>query len=135
MNLNELVRELQQYLDILNVKQMNELDGDALSRLAVKLASYNATLGTFVADAERESGIADTAYEMAQIRAYKKLKDEGKSDTAANALRKDLCQEEARNATEMKHNHRVLQLLRSDTSNLIDTLRSRLSYLKFRDDL
>lgn len=135
MKLEDLVKDLQQYLSILNIKQMNELDGDALSRLAPKLASMNATLGGYVAQAERDADLADFHYDIAREEAYRDARLDKKTVADADNIKRMAHQEKREQAINLKYNHRVLQLLRKDVENLVDQLRSRLSYLKFRDDL
>lgn len=130
MKLETLVKELRDYLDILNVKRVADLDGDAISRLAVKLASYNSTLGQYVAQAEREADLAEMGYEMSREKAYTEARSAGKTIADSDSLKRTAVKDLRENAIKLKYNHRLLQILRSDVGSLIDTLRSRLSYLK-----
>lgn len=135
MDLNSLVKELRQYLSLLNVQQMNDLDGDTLSRLAPKLASMNGTLGGYVAQAERDADLAEYHYDLSREKAYKDAREGGATVADADNIKRLAHQDKKEEAIKLRYNHRVLQLLRRDVENLMDHLRSRLSYMKFRDDL
>lgn len=130
MKLDDLVKELGDYLDILNIQRISTLDGDALSRLAVKLASYSSTLGQYVAQAEREYGLAELDQDLARERIYKAAREDSRTIADSESLKRSESQTEAQTAIERKYEWRTLAYLRSDVSALIDTLRSRLSYLK-----
>jgi hypothetical protein len=130
MKLDELVTELRQYLGALNVKHMADLDGDQISRLAVKLASLNSTLGTYVAQAERDADQAEMVYELAREKVYTEARKAGKSGMDAESLKRTQAIKEREHWLKLKHNHRVLSLMRRDVQSLVDSLRSRLGWLK-----
>lgn len=140
-NLDELVKEIR---DILNYYQDNKISreqsGDNLANQMVKLASLNASLGEHVADLEREADIADAHYEWTKESRYKELRnqvevdDKGKKITIAIGDAEHRAKADAKEdrdlAIEAKYKYRVHQILRTDTANYIDTLRSKLSYMK-----
>lgn len=115
---------------ILSGKRWKPSDSETLSKASVRLAGLVSYLGEFVAEAE---------YNAAQLKGSYKLKYE-QAKLSHIAEKKTVAEAEARALEETsqlleEHNraayiHKLLQLKRSDTSDLIDAIRSRLSFVK-----
>lgn len=135
---DEIQRIIQYFVDN---KVADIQDGDYVANLIVKLASYNATLGTFVADLERAADMAEAHADLVKEQKYKearrdmKFKDTtGKEkaytqDDADNYKRLE-SQDEKAAWLEAKYAYRLASILRADVRNLTDALRSKLSYMK-----
>lgn len=130
MNLDELVKEIRGYIDILNVKKIGEMNGDELSKLVVRLASYNSSLGEFVASSERDADLAEAYYEITREKAYKHARTQDNGVGDAENIKKIASENEKVAYLEAKYQYKVLSILRQDVNNLIDAIRSRLSWLK-----
>ncbi len=135
--LDEVISKMQEIINHLAENKISQIDdGDYVANLIVKLASYNATLGQYVADLDRDADLAEAHYEMKRETAYRDARlgedDSNKKTTVAdadNAKRLESA-EEKEVAIQMKHQYRVASILRADAANLIDALRSKLSYMK-----
>lgn len=136
--IGEIQKIIQYFIDN---KVASIQDGDYVANLIVKLASYNATLGTFVADLERAADMGEAHFDLVKEQRYKearrnlKFKDTtGKEkaytqDDADNFKRLE-SQDEKGAWLEAKYAYRLASILRADAKNLIDALRSKLSYMK-----
>lgn len=142
MNLDEVVKELQKYNEILNTQKIGMMTGDDVSKLVLKLAGYNSTLGEYVADAERAADYAEASFDLKKEQKYKEARTELKfidpvsgnekaytADDSDNYKRLESMDEKGA-WIEAKYQARVLLLLHNDTRELIGAARSRLSYLK-----
>lgn len=112
-------------------------DGEWMSRAIVSLASLNSTLGVFVAEYEREASLKSAHAKLAAeqikleiMRGENKDYDDAKSAAYADTAKVIATAEEAEAAVQASYNHRVLQIKRVDTHELVEAMRSRLSYLK-----
>lgn len=140
MKLNEVVTELQKYNQIINTNKIGAMSGDDVSKLVLKLASYNTTLGEGVAEAERAADFAEASYELKKEQAYKQARSVTRQDpkgkltetTVADAdnFKRLESQDEKGAWIEAKYSARLLLLLHNDTKELIGAARSRLSFLK-----
>lgn len=138
MKLDELIREIHTIMDWLVENKISEIqDGDYISNLIVKLASYNASLGQYVADLDRDSDLAKAHYEITREGVYKEAREEKDEEThkkttvadADNRKRLEAADEE-QEWIQAKYRFRVASILRADVGGLIDALRSKLSYMK-----
>jgi hypothetical protein len=111
-------------------------DGDWLSKVIIDLASLISTLGETIIDAELEQLALES--EVKLTRESIKLDElEGKnsenkkrSGTYADSVKVVETQELQTRYLEAYRNWKRLQTLRTDTNNLIDAIRSRLSFIK-----
>lgn len=126
MNADKLVEEIYSIIHILSEQQMGSLSGDTLSRLAIKLASYKASLGEYVEDAKDAALAAEYEYKMVKADAYKKLRDSGVGSTDA----KELSILEVRDVivamNKAKHQAGLISRLSSDCHDLIESTKGRL---------
>lgn len=130
MRAEELVKEIYVIIHTLSEQDMSDLSGDTLSRLAVKLASYKASLGEHVAAAKKESWDAEAEYQKTRAEAYQKLRDEGKGSTDADELKRREAYESQKAWNEAKHNAERITQLSLDCHDLIDAIKSRLINLQ-----
>lgn len=127
---DELVKEILAVVNTLREQEMGSLSGDTLSRLAVKLASYKASLGEYVADAKKLAWDAEAEYYRVRAIAYQKLRDEGKGSTDSEELKRLDSQESFLAWNKAKHNEALISTLHRDCHDLIDGIKSRLIQLQ-----
>jgi len=127
---DELVKEILQVVNILREQDMGSLSGDTLSRLAVKLASYKASLGEHVAAAKKLAWDAEAEYYAARATEYDRLRNDGKGSTDAEELKRLGSQESFLAWNRAKHNEALINTLHKDCHDLIDGIKSRLIHLQ-----
>lgn len=130
MPADELVKEILTVVNTLREQEMSSLSGDTLSRLAVKLASYKASLGEYVADAKKFAWDAEAEYYRVRAVAYQRLRDEGKGSTDSEELKRLDSQESFLAWNKAKHNEALISTLHRDCHDLIDGIKSRLIQLQ-----
>lgn len=129
-NPERLITAIREMVDTLGAQEMDTLSGDTLSRFAVKLASYKASLGVFVVDSKHEVYKAEANYQLARAEGYQRCRDEGKGTTDAAELKHLHAADALSELNEAKYtNDRVTQLSK-DCHDLIDGLKSRLINLQ-----
>lgn len=132
MEPDKLVEEIYVIVRTIGEQTIDDLSGDTLSRLAVKLASYKASLGEYVSAAKRATNDAEAAYQVARGKAYAKLREQGKGTGDAGEMWRS--QEEAIEAltsfNEAKEQSDRITQLSIDCHDLIDGIKSRLIYLQ-----
>jgi hypothetical protein len=126
MKVDETVKEILTIVSTLSEQDMGSLSQDTLSRLALKLASYKASLGEPVAFAHKQAMDAEATYQEARANAYKKLRDDGKGSTDASELKHLHTQESFLAWNKARYDHRRLAQLSTDCHDLIDSLRGRI---------
>src|SRR5690606_30815807 len=112
--------EIYTIVNILGEQDISELSGDTLSRLAVKLASYKASLGEHVSYAKRLAWDAEAEYQLVRAESYKKLRDEGKGSTDSDELKRIGATESYKAWNEAKYNADRITQLSIDCHDLID---------------
>lgn len=116
-------------------------DGEQIANAIVKLSAWNALLGQFVADLEREMDNYELALEVESEEKYLDAREnKGFIDSAgkekaysaddAKAFKKINTADERQEYLNKKHAYRSASILRVDTSNLVDALRSKLSHMR-----
>ncbi len=130
MKADILVKEIYVIVNTLREQDMGSLSGDTLSRLAVKLASYKASLGEHVAYAKREAWNAEAEYKKSRAESYQKLRDDGKGSTDADELKQLGAYESHRLWNEAKYKSELIGQLSFDCHDLIDGIKSRLINLQ-----
>lgn len=130
MKAEVLVKEILEIVNTLSKQDMGSLSGDTLSRLAVKLASYKASLGEYVSYAKEATWKAEADYRRGRAEEYKRLRDDGKGSTDADELKGLGAHELFVAWNKAKSNQDKLQSLSIDCHDLIDALKSRLIHLQ-----
>lgn len=129
-SIDETVNEIYTIVNKLREQDMGTLSGDTLSRLAVKLASYKASLGEHVATAKRAAWDAEAEYQKTRAEGYKKLRDEGKGSTDADELKRIEAYESQKAWNDRRYDAERLTQLSMDCHDLIDGIKSRLINLQ-----
>lgn len=130
MKVDELVKEVLSIVRTLSEQNISDLSGDTLSRLAVKLASYKASLGEHVADARNEAWEAEAKYALGRAEAYKILRDDGKGSTDSDELKRIGSHESFVAWNKARYNYERISILHRDCHDLIDGIKSRLIHLQ-----
>lgn len=123
---DKLVTDIVAIVNTLGEQDMDSLSGDTLSRLAVKIASYKASLGVHVADAKQAVWEAEAEYQKARAEGFKHYRDEGKSATDAAELKHLFAHDKLVSLNEAKYTAERVTRLSVDCHDLIDGLKSRL---------
>lgn len=126
MHLSSLLKEIEAKTTISDQWQ----DGNYLADLLLELGSYYATLGTHVAEAERDANLLEAHYKMEREKTKLGVMKEGKSATAADSSARVATAELEQDAIALRYKARLLSLSRDGLGTNIDTIRSKLSYLK-----
>lgn len=128
-SLVEVATKIDQIRDLV-LQNKKWTDPDWLSQAVVKLATLNSFLGEHVAEAYYDAATHEAGYKTARERI--KLEHLSKGTTASEAESQKYVETELEleNWNRAVYIHKVLQIKRADTSELIDTIRSRLSYMK-----
>ena len=126
MDEDTLVSEIFTIVDVLSQQDIDSLSGDTLSRLAVKIASYKASLGRYVAMAEGAELRAKAQYDLAKANSYQQLRDEGKNSTDAKELKLTYAMNELEAYNDAKELATKVRNLSYDCHDLIDGIKSRL---------
>lgn len=129
-NPDALVKEIFTIVNVLSEQDMGSLSGDTLSRLAVKLASYKASLGEHVASAERLALDAEAAYKLARATEYQRLRDTGKGSTDSNELKVIGSHDSYLAWNKAKEQSILIKTLNQNCHDLIDGIKSRLINLQ-----
>lgn len=127
---DELVNEILQVIHTLREHDMGSLSGDTLSRLAVKLASYKASLGEHVAVAKKLAWDAEAEYKRVRAEEYQRLRNDGKGSTDSEELKRLGSQEAFLAWNKAKYEESLINTLHNDCHDLIDGIKSRLIHLQ-----
>lgn len=130
MEADKLVEEIFTIIHALRAQDMGSLSGDTLSRLVVKLASYKASLGEYVAEAQRNANNAEAEYYQSRAEGYKELRDEGKGSTDAEELKRIKAHDSFVAWNDAKYKADLIINLSRDCHDLIDAIRGRLIALQ-----
>lgn len=130
MKADELVKEVLSIVHTLSERDMGSLSGDTLSRLAVKLASYKASLGEYVADAKQLAWDAEAEYYRVRAQSYQSLRDEGRGSTDADELKRLDSHESFVAWNKARKQEVLITNLSKDCHDLIDGIKSRLIHLQ-----
>jgi hypothetical protein len=115
---------------ILKGKMWRPADAETLSRASVRLAGLVSYMGEFVAEAEYKASQLKGAYKLKFEQIKLSYIAEKKTVAEAEARALEETSELLENHNQATYIHKLLQLKRSDTSDLIDAIRSRLSFIK-----
>jgi hypothetical protein len=127
--IDQLTTEIFTIVNTLNQQDMGSLSEDTLSRLALKVASYKASLGEHTAKAKRLAWDAEAEYYRVRAEAYKKLRADGKGATDAEELKRLDAHEAFVAWNKAKELVERLTTLSMDCHDLIDGIKSRLIVL------
>lgn len=128
MKVNELVSEILTIIDKVNEIDIADMSGDTLSRLAVRLASYKAGLGAYVAQAHREARQAEADYYEVRAEEYKRLREEeGRGSGDADELKRLGPTKEALDAwNEAQYRADKLSQLSINIHDIIESVKTRI---------
>lgn len=105
-------------------------DPDWLSQAVVKLATLNSFLGEHVAQAFYDASTYEAGYKTAREKIKLEHLSKGTTASEAESQKYAETEDELERWNHAAYMHKLLQIKRADTSELIDTIRSRLSYMK-----
>lgn len=125
MSQEQIIQALEVEIRRLNEYNIDEFNGDTLTRIGVRLASYKAGLGSYVANAKAESWKAEKNFAEAKANGYLRLRDEGKSQGDAEQLRILEAKAEYEALISAKEVEDRLVGLSYNISDLIDAVKSR----------
>lgn len=131
---DDLVSELRLTADLFADGEVEGMNGDAISALIVRLAAQKTYLGEYVAAYQRDSDVHAAAYDHAKELAFKDAKQGGATDKASDNAKRLAASDLRDTAIKAKYQAALVTNLWRDTDKLIETLRSRLSYLKTEKD-
>lgn len=121
--LNQLIAKINQ--ETVMTKEWQ--DPNFLATLLLRLASYYASLGVHIADAERDENLAKTHYEVVRAQTQVDLINAGepvkKSESAAAVEIVD----DVHTYIELRHKARLLFLTRQNLDKTMDAVRSSLA--------
>src|SRR6218665_1369156 len=126
MNPETIIEALTAEIAKLNEHPIDEFSGDTLSKVGVRLASYKAGLGSYVAEAKAASWRGEKAYIEAKAEGYKTLRAGGKTQGEAEQLRYLEASEQYEDWIVAKEIEDKLVGLSYNISDLIDAIKSRL---------
>lgn len=116
--------------DILTGKKWRPTSSEDLSRASVKLAALNSFLGEFVAEAEYDASQNKGNYKLEFERAKLSYIAEKKTVAEAEARALEDTQTLLDQHNRIAYIHKLLQLKRADTAELVEAITRRLSFVK-----
>ncbi|MET3349004.1 UNVERIFIED_ORG: hypothetical protein ABID57_000673 [Arthrobacter sp. UYEF1] len=122
--------ELKLYNSMFADGRIGTMSLDELADLSVKIAAQKLFLGEHVALLERDADLTEAHYELVREQAYKATRESGKTGADSDNAKRIESTDEKAAWIETKYQYKVVANLWRDTSSLLDTLRSRLSYKK-----
>lgn len=87
MDAEKIINAITEQIDLLNRQSLDDYSGDALSKCAVRLASYKAGLGRHSTIAKKATWMAEKAFAEAKANGMKRLKETGVNSTDAKELK------------------------------------------------
>jgi hypothetical protein len=105
-------------------------DPSFLADLLPRLASLYASLGQFIADAERDADNAEVSYKVERESVATSEMEDGRSAVGADKQAVIATEEERREWIKLKHKARLLFLARQSLDRTIEAIRSKLSFIK-----
>lgn len=105
-------------------------DGNYLSELLLRLASYYATLGRFVAEADQEASFAEIHYKFTHEHTKVELIKAGDAVGLAESKAYEESKLDRDEYVHSKYKYKLLMMSRQSLETTIDAIRSRLSYMK-----
>ncbi len=126
MNLTEILEQIER-----ETKMTRDWESpDYLSNLLLRLASYYATLGKFIAEAEQNQLFAEAYYKLGVEKTKVEQIEEGDSVALAESKAALSAEEAKQEYINLKYKARLLFLARQSLEKSMDAIRSKLSYLK-----
>lgn len=108
-------------------------DGETLSRMIVELTALNTYLGEHIADVENRANEAEREYKLYK-NSYISSSDGAVGRAEAEANSSSEYQEILQEYNKLTYAYRLMSIKRQDTNNLVDAMRSRLSFMKSDKD-
>ncbi|BCW78306.1 hypothetical protein [Arthrobacter sp. NicSoilC5] len=125
-----LVAELTLFNSMFADGRIGSMTLDELADLSVKISAYKVFLGEHVAALERDADLAEAHYELVREQAYRDTRKSGATGADSDNAKRIQSAIEKEAWIDAKYQFKVVSNLWRDTSSLLDTLRSRLSYEK-----
>lgn len=129
-DINLVVTELKLYNSMFADGRIGTMTLDELADLSVKISAYKVFLGEHVAALERDADLAEAHYELVREQAYKTTRQSGATGADSDNAKRIESAEQKAAWIDAKYQFKVVANLWRDTSSILDTLRSRLSYKK-----
>lgn len=128
MDVELIIELLQTEISKLNNNSIDEFSSDTLSKIGIRLASYKAGLGNYVASAKAETWKAEKSLSELKATVYQELRDSGKSQRDAEMTRglDPRIMEASDKYCSVKETEDRLVGLSYNISDLIDAIKSRL---------
>jgi hypothetical protein len=131
--LADVLEKIDQIRDMI-LSNKKWVDPDWLSQAVVKLATLNSFLGEHVAQAFYDASTYEAGYKTAREKIKLEHLSKGTTASEAESQKYAETEDELERWNHAAYMHKLLQIKRADTSELIDTIRSRLSYMKSERD-
>lgn len=87
MDAEDVITKITEQIVVLNRQPLDDFSGDTLSRVAVKLASYKAGLGSHSTVAKKATWVAEKAFKVKKAEEFQRLRESGSSNAEANELK------------------------------------------------
>lgn len=129
MEIDKVVETLTQLHARIEIEKLWQ-DGDKLSQMIVKLSGLVAFMGDHIAEAELNAKELETAYKYDRDKKFLELKEQKYADEKAKAQSGIETAPKYHEFLLAQDKARILNLKRMDTNNMIDAMRSRLSFMK-----
>jgi hypothetical protein len=129
--------KLSELLEQIDTKTAMNPDWDNpnyLADLLLVLASYYATLGRFVAEAERAARFGEVHYKFVQEQEKLGQVEKGDSATLAESKGRVASRADQDEWVQLKYKATLLSLSRQNLEKTMDAIRSKLAYLKFEKE-
>lgn len=130
MELTEVIKEIDSIRTTIYKGKLWQ-DGEVISQVIVKLGLLNSYLGDQVAQLQLDAATLESHYKSTKEKRKLELMDKEKISATAAESQAFVETDEIKDVwNKAFYNFKQIQVKREDTNGLIDTLRSRLSYMK-----
>lgn len=129
-DLKEIVSEVQKIISFYRDNKLQEVPGDVVVDSIVKLASYKSSLSDFVNQLDYAADVAEGHYKWTREKAQLQERGNGLTQDDAKAEARIKTEEEYLAWLEAKKAYVAVKLLREDARDMVDALRSKISYMK-----
>jgi len=130
IEINEIVNKILDIRNSLATRKMRDWTGEDLTAAILELSILKMSLGRFIAGIEDEKNQQETHRKKLEAIEYFKNREDKQStrDSELNARLDTI--DELKKELKLESQVKDLRILREDTSTLIDTIRTRISFLK-----
>lgn len=124
--LDELVIKVRDYADL----AVTDMQPETIAEALVTLASYRVSLGQYVAKLERLANLAEAHYEQTREIAYRDSRNDNATVADSDNAKRLGAEQERQAWIKAHYEYRTVSNLWRDSENLLDAMRSKLSYKK-----